>query len=103
MIRRPPRSTLFPYTTLFRSQFHCFAEGDGFLTVECGGGRQCDGLGDGFGGHDGCAVQRCGGPDRWEAGPDQGWRSIGRAAWRERGWSSVGAVAFKKKKKNHER
>src|SRR5687767_15626503 len=26
MIRRPPRSTLFPYTTLFRSSgfFHCF-------------------------------------------------------------------------------
>src|SRR5258708_31585722 len=26
MIRRPPRSTLFPYTTLFRSlpEFHCF-------------------------------------------------------------------------------
>src|SRR5260370_3694550 len=23
MIRRPPRSTLFPYTTLFRSQCHC--------------------------------------------------------------------------------
>src|SRR2546426_7730063 len=23
MIRRPPRSTLFPYTTLFRSQFGC--------------------------------------------------------------------------------
>src|SRR5699024_12865787 len=23
MIRRPPRSTLFPYTTLFRSQRHC--------------------------------------------------------------------------------
>src|SRR2546422_7363352 len=23
MIRRPPRSTLFPYTTLFRSQHHC--------------------------------------------------------------------------------
>src|SRR2546425_4640467 len=22
MIRRPPRSTLFPYTTLFRSHFH---------------------------------------------------------------------------------
>src|SRR5256886_7389140 len=22
MIRRPPRSTLFPYTTLFRSMFH---------------------------------------------------------------------------------
>src|SRR3712207_8845724 len=23
MIRRPPRSTLFPYTTLFRSYFNC--------------------------------------------------------------------------------
>src|SRR5258707_5852910 len=26
MIRRPPRSTLFPYTTLFRSQNMCFCE-----------------------------------------------------------------------------
>src|SRR6266511_5358055 len=25
MIRRPPRSTLFPYTTLFRSVDHCLA------------------------------------------------------------------------------
>src|SRR2546427_7491154 len=37
MIRRPPRSTLFPYTTLFRSQFfHCFgcqAGGDVFSFV----------------------------------------------------------------------
>src|SRR5258708_17709803 len=32
MIRRPPRSTLFPYTTLFRSRVmrqHAFAAGDG--------------------------------------------------------------------------
>src|SRR3712207_7087588 len=32
MIRRPPRSTLFPYTTLFRSDGHagiCRAPGDG--------------------------------------------------------------------------
>src|SRR2546427_1058380 len=27
MIRRPPRSTLFPYTTLFRSCFGAFIEG----------------------------------------------------------------------------
>src|SRR3712207_7877978 len=27
MIRRPPRSTLFPYTTLFRSRRHTLAEG----------------------------------------------------------------------------
>src|SRR5256885_12496032 len=34
MIRRPPRSTLFPYTTLFRSSFGCHgcqgANGTGF-------------------------------------------------------------------------
>src|SRR3712207_9072809 len=27
MIRRPPRSTLFPYTTLFRSEVHVEADG----------------------------------------------------------------------------
>src|SRR5256886_16919733 len=29
MIRRPPRSTLFPYTTLFRSHWHVRAPRDG--------------------------------------------------------------------------
>src|SRR3712207_7074893 len=29
MIRRPPRSTLFPYTTLFRSRLALEARGDG--------------------------------------------------------------------------
>src|SRR5450432_4720908 len=29
MIRRPPRSTLFPYTTLFRSQLVRFGDGGG--------------------------------------------------------------------------
>src|SRR2546423_2110056 len=35
MIRRPPRSTLFPYTTLFRSSKHITlnATGGGFLTA----------------------------------------------------------------------
>src|SRR2546426_8515657 len=28
MIRRPPRSTLFPYTTLFRSNRHAIADED---------------------------------------------------------------------------
>src|SRR5260370_19753973 len=28
MIRRPPRSTLFPYTTLFRSHFEDFGAGN---------------------------------------------------------------------------
>src|SRR5256885_13029541 len=30
MIRRPPRSTLFPYTTLFRSHDHLRHDGSGF-------------------------------------------------------------------------
>src|SRR5438876_6042943 len=34
MIRRPPRSTLFPYTTLFRS-----SENGGYTTVE---GERCE-------------------------------------------------------------
>src|SRR5438874_6438622 len=29
MIRRPPRSTLFPYTTLFRSQFRTVRQASG--------------------------------------------------------------------------
>src|SRR2546425_8988151 len=31
MIRRPPRSTLFPYTTLFRSKVVAFTGDGGFL------------------------------------------------------------------------
>src|SRR5258708_31993828 len=30
MIRRPPRSTLFPYTTLFRSNVHAGLDGPAF-------------------------------------------------------------------------
>src|SRR5438093_7732897 len=33
MIRRPPRSTLFPYTTLFRSPFAKHFEGDSLTNV----------------------------------------------------------------------
>src|SRR5258707_4157506 len=39
MIRRPPRSTLFPYTTLFRSHLLKLMEAamdhDGFSFIEC--------------------------------------------------------------------
>src|SRR3712207_9251562 len=40
MIRRPPRSTLFPYTTLFRSL--AFTLADGFGYVELGLSRGLD-------------------------------------------------------------
>src|SRR5260370_14401277 len=39
MIRRPPRSTLFPYTTLFRSRFALW-RARGLCAVEMGGARQ---------------------------------------------------------------
>src|SRR3712207_7105298 len=42
MIRRPPRSTLFPYTTLFRSWRHQTDEADGAGDAD-GGGRRQDG------------------------------------------------------------
>src|SRR3712207_8124308 len=35
MIRRPPRSTLFPYTTLFRSLVSFSIIHDGFKNVRC--------------------------------------------------------------------
>src|SRR2546427_8819525 len=43
MIRRPPRSTLFPYTTLFRSQLH-MAGAEGMADTLDDGGR-CHGRG----------------------------------------------------------
>src|SRR2546427_6059502 len=38
MIRRPPRSTLFPYTTLFRSQMTTQAERHSYDVVVVGAG-----------------------------------------------------------------
>src|SRR3712207_7500189 len=39
MIRRPPRSTLFPYTTLFRSSTGHTIESSVIVSVRCGAGR----------------------------------------------------------------
>src|SRR2546430_14976271 len=36
MIRRPPRSTLFPYTTLFRSSGAPFPDRDLIVVITCG-------------------------------------------------------------------
>src|SRR3712207_8480391 len=47
MIRRPPRSTLFPYTTLFRSLLHRAVEGRGRLVEHHELGVQDHGAGDG--------------------------------------------------------
>src|SRR5438045_8843378 len=39
LIRRPPRSTLFPYTTLFRSQFAQSDSKDNAVSLTAGAGR----------------------------------------------------------------
>src|SRR5256885_2919783 len=44
MIRRPPRSTLFPYTTLFRSDHRSRHAGDGILRTGAGPCRQASPL-----------------------------------------------------------
>src|SRR3712207_7691222 len=60
MIRRPPRSTLFPYTTLFRSFVH---NGLGAQSAIGGGGRY-DGLSAALGGPDVSGIGYAVGVDR---------------------------------------
>src|SRR5258708_26734851 len=49
MIRRPPRSTLFPYTTLFRSLHRAFGLFRGIFSAAAGGCTGPDVLGAGRG------------------------------------------------------
>src|SRR5258707_6454659 len=42
MIRRPPRSTLFPYTTLFRSAGDDFGAGEVHISGQAVGGSEID-------------------------------------------------------------
>src|SRR5688572_30895601 len=48
MIRRPPRSTLFPYTTLFRSQFGEATEQECFVMLGAVGIETAERLGDNY-------------------------------------------------------
>src|SRR5256885_7613590 len=52
MIRRPPRSTLFPYTTLFRSSRTCGGGSPRIqLAISTDGGGRSDGNAHGYVGH----------------------------------------------------
>src|SRR3989441_6902109 len=53
MIRRPPRSTLFPYTTLFRSLSLCHPGGGAGRAGTTRGGHPRSGSGGGHGGRHG--------------------------------------------------
>src|SRR2546430_12669583 len=61
MIRRPPRSTLFPYTTLFRSGGAQLAQGVNLAAYDVIGGRAGQ-----FGGGGGAGIQFAGGVFRSE-------------------------------------
>src|SRR5437868_15477494 len=80
MIRRPPRSTLFPYTTLFRSEPAGLVRERDALAVE----RVHE-------------AGRVAGHDERRADPGR-HRQIGRASCRERVSISVGTVSLKKKR-----
>src|SRR5689334_24655786 len=89
MIRRPPRSTLFPYTTLFRSEHHP-------CTSPYGGGRRWGA---------GAQLEYLGGRYRQVGGQDQ--RSRYQVAQRDRkstrlnsSHSSISYAVFCLKKKN---
>src|SRR2546430_8030884 len=90
MIRRPPRSTLFPYTTLFRSSRTCVPPGARDRTAQ--GTRL------------GCTRQRGRGPRRGEAGGHRD-PSIDRKSTRlnsSHSQISYAVFCLKKKKKNKE-
>src|SRR2546425_12773712 len=101
MIRRPPRSTLFPYTTLFRSlpgeaavlprgaRAVRLAEPADLYAPDRPARRRGEAHRQGRG-HGGGLPRRRGRPDAVK---------IGRAACRERGEISVGAGSLKKKKR----
>src|SRR3989440_4734035 len=80
MIRRPPRSTLFPYTTLFRSRARLGQDIDRQPGgVECGGGSLSPEI-FGPGVADGSARARSG---------EQGPRETGAATAHRRGRSAI--------------
>src|SRR2546422_7678493 len=83
MIRRPPRSTLFPYTTLFRSPRRPEAQGDGRRRTE---GRE---RGRGLQGQAGGALRRARGLDRKSTRLNS-----------SHGYISYAVFCLKKKKKN---
>src|SRR2546426_11865603 len=95
MIRRPPRSTLFPYTTLFRSTLAARPYFIPFFNVLAGGAKGGVNL---LSDSNLDWGQGLPAPRRWMAGRDVR-KEIGRASCRERGEISGGAVSLKKKKK----
>src|SRR5256886_13378913 len=95
MIRRPPRSTLFPYTTLFRSH----GDGDGRRLCRAGGGGHGEsGCADGAGGSDGTAHGDAAGRERESVdGPGQDRKSTRLNS----SHSQISYAVFCLKKKTH--
>src|SRR5256885_16631431 len=99
MIRRPPRSTLFPYTTLFRSTV---LDAAGKEVAKAEATETADPSRLAFSPPaDGTYTVRVAEKFRGRGGPDFVYRlQNGRAAGRGRGENSGGAVSLKKKNNN---
>src|SRR3712207_8267944 len=92
MIRRPPRSTLFPYTTLFRSD----SKGGGY-----GGSDSKGGFGGDKGGYGGFGSDK---GDHGGSKPGKGDSEIGKSTRLNSSHANISYAVFclKKKKKNNE-
>src|SRR3712207_9389065 len=93
MIRRPPRSTLFPYTTLFRSELSLGATGVTIAPGIARGESVAPWPAGHIGSHAGAQVAVAA---AFHVSRQAGME-IGRARWRERVEISVVAVSLKKK------
>src|SRR2546427_9461871 len=91
MIRRPPRSTLFPYTTLFRSRAYSAIETE-FETKDCGRHRAADSIHERAGGR-----EHPGGRKRRE------WRSEEHTSELQSQSNLVCRLLLEKKKKTHKK
>src|SRR3712207_8150298 len=97
MIRRPPRSTLFPYTTLFRSP------DDELGTQEDARGEDRDGgdvLPPGPGGPRAAGGRRPGGPRRPRPGPPGGGPPDRKSTRLNSSHANISYAVFCLKKKN---
>src|SRR2546422_5707360 len=104
MIRRPPRSTLFPYTTLFRSPeapfdapsgavgFRLLADGEGVEGPSLGPGGGGDGVGDGIGA-EGQPADQVGRPPAGDEAREPERADHGQAFSRHRGAARIDVEA----------
>src|SRR2546430_7271928 len=94
MIRRPPRSTLFPYTTLFRSQQLIAAQPHPVRTITVDNGTEF---------HDYARLERATATRFYFATPHHAWRSEEHTSELQSQSNLVCRLLLEKKKQKAER